>query len=493
MLDVLQCKDGGERGRVHRVFCTGVHFNSLSEGVNRGRGWGVWFMMVTIPQLKVGRRHLWILAVASAEQVMANVLTAVVGAMLPMMKLFYLQSGTAEPSSVVQGCLAAAGLAGIAAGAPIVGAIADRRGNLWLFRLCGVLIMLGGLGAWLLHGSLWLTIGSLFVAGLGIGGGYSLDDVYISELMPAGRRLFMIGVAKTIAAFGIFWGGLLAYAVVHMWPEAVSWRYCASIVAVSGLLITLSRIRWWGSPRWLMLHGRQAEADAAAESFFGPGVRPAPLPTNPPEKLTIRQLLRGKGLWKLILTGFPWALEGVGAYGVGTFMPVLLMALGLHIGAADATGVAHIEHSVLLSALIGFFMTPGFALGLWLMCKMHHTKMLARGFVASFGCIVLLGATYFLHWPAWVGIVSLALYEMIFSAGPALITFVLPAEVYTVPERGTGSGLSASVGKVGAVLGVFFIPVIMKSGGAGAVLLFCALVMLAGAAVTAWSARKVSA
>lgn len=68
---------------------------------------------------------------------------------------------------------------------------------------------------------------------------------------------------------------------------------------------------------------------------------------------------------------------------------------------------------------------------------------------------------------------------------------MLPAQVYTVPERGAGSGISASIGKVGAVLGVFFIPVIMKAAGAGAVLVFCAAVMLAGAFVTWYAARKV--
>ena len=49
---------------------------------------------------------------------------------------------------------------------------------------------------------------------------------------------------------------------------------------------------------------------------------------------------------------------------------------------------------------------------------------------------------------------------------------------------GIGAGLAASIGKVGAVLGVFFIPVLLKAGGASLVLIVSAAVMLAGGLVT---------
>ncbi len=45
------------------------------------------------------------------------------------------------------------------------------------------------------------------------------------------------------------------------------------------------------------------------------------------------------------------------------------------------------------------------------------------------------------------------------------MTYVLPSKVYPVNVRGQGSGVAASIGKLGAVLGVFFIPLLLKAGG----------------------------
>lgn len=68
--------------------------------------------------------------------------------------------------------------------------------------------------------------------------------------------------------------------------------------------------------------------------------------------------------------------------------------------------------------------------------------------------------------------------------GPHLITYVLPPRIYAVAQRGQGVGIAAAIGKIGAVLGVFFIPVLLHSGGAMLVLGVSAAVMALGAAVT---------
>ena len=60
-----------------------------------------------------------------------------------------------------------------------------------------------------------------------------------------------------------------------------------------------------------------------------------------------------------------------------------------------------------------------------------------------------------------------------------------PPKIYPQATRGLGVGLAASIGKIGAVLGVFCIPVLLKSGGADLVLIVSAAVMALGALVTA--------
>jgi hypothetical protein len=49
--------------------------------------------------------------------------------------------------------------------------------------------------------------------------------------------------------------------------------------------------------------------------------------------------------------------------------------------------------------------------------------------------------------------------------GPNTTTFVLPSEVFPVSVRTTGHGIAAAIGKLGAFLGVFLVPVLERSIG----------------------------
>ena len=82
-------------------------------------------------------------------------------------------------------------------------------------------------------------------------------------------------------------------------------------------------------------------------------------------------------------------------------------------------------------------------------------------------------------------------FELFLNAGPHLMTFIIPPQIYPVSERGAGAGLAAAFGKLGAVIGVLFIPMLLKWGGMTAVLSVTIAVQLVGAAVTAFVGRRV--
>ena len=77
------------------------------------------------------------------------------------------------------------------------------------------------------------------------------------------------------------------------------------------------------------------------------------------------------------------------------------------------------------------------------------------------------------------------IFELFLNIGPHLITFILPSQIYPVSDRGTGGGLAAGIGKLGAVLGAFFIPMLIRWGGCTLALEVSIAVMLIGAFVTA--------
>ena len=89
----------------------------------------------------------------------------------------------------------------------------------------------------------------------------------------------------------------------------------------------------------------------------------------------------------------------------------------------------------------------------------------------------------------WISIIAFMAFELFLNMGPHLTTYVLPPKIYPVEDRGLGSGISASAGKLGAVIAVFLIPVLLKMGGM--VLGLGGAVMAVGAIVTGIYAPRV--
>ncbi len=83
------------------------------------------------------------------------------------------------------------------------------------------------------------------------------------------------------------------------------------------------------------------------------------------------------------------------------------------------------------------------------------------------------------------------IFELFLNAGPHLITFIIPTRIYDISERGSGAGIAAAFGKAGAVIGVFFMPQLLKWGGIELALGVTIAVHLVGAVVTAVMGRRI--
>lgn len=449
--------------------------------------------MATMP---LGWRHIRIVAVASLGQMAGTAVATMVSVMIPMIQLV----SHPELSSWMQGLLGAMDLIGIAIGSVVIGRMSDRWGYLLFFRLCPAVVCLSALAA-VVWPSVAVTLVCLFVMGFAIGGEYSLDSDYISELMPDRWKSMMVGFAKAASALGNILVAGVCFLLVRHWDNASDWpRLMWLMAALSGVMV-LVRIRFAGSPGWLLAHGEIAKASEAVRYFLGDNVvlSPAALAAATARKSAMAsakevpatQQGRGGSLrgfmrlnWrKVILSGIPWACEGLGVYGIGVFLPVLVLALGIGHTSAGAGGIEGVASSVLVTFWISCIMLPGFLLGLWLLRRMWLIHMLAWGFWLSAASLVMLLLGYALHWPAWISIVSFMAFELALNAGPHLVTYILPPEIYPVGVRSQGSGIAASLGKIGAVAAVFLIPVILKIGGVASVLVVSAAVMLAGGIV----------
>jgi MFS family permease len=68
--------------------------------------------------------------------------------------------------------------------------------------------------------------------------------------------------------------------------------------------------------------------------------------------------------------------------------------------------------------------------------------------------------------------------------GPNTTTFVLPSEVFPVSVRTTGHGMAAGIGKLGAFVGVFLVPVLQDHIGLRGLLAVAGVSAVLGFAVT---------
>jgi len=156
-------------------------------------------------------------------------------------------------------------LLGEVAGALFFGRLSDKWGRKNLFMITlGVYLFGGFLTACTFGHSqfwvYWLWV-SRFIAGMGIGGEYAAINSAIDELIPAKYR-----GRVDIAVNGTYWGGafigtVLTLLVVNHLPVSYSWRVAFLFGPVLGVVILFVRKNLPESPRWLLMHGREDEAE----------------------------------------------------------------------------------------------------------------------------------------------------------------------------------------------------------------------------------------
>lgn len=434
--------------------------------------------LVPISEMPLTGKQWYILAVSSMEQIIGGALSTVVGVMIPLILL----AGEPKITALEQGILGASGLAGIAIGSMFMGQLMDAIGYLFLFRLCPVLIALGSICVYFSDSAVTLAI-FLFITGLGVGGGYSLDSGYISELMPKKWENFMVGLAKALSSLGFIGGAAIGYYALLLDPSPDIWPDLILFITLLGICTFLLRIHWYESPRWLLAKDKIKQAETAAQEFLGPEAEVRVLPSHINVKsLPWQEMFKGQSLEKVILSGITWACEGLGVYGFGVFLPILVMALGLEAGGLE--GIPKVMGSVKTSVFINIFIAAGFALGLAVVHKINLIKLMGWSYIICAATLLGLLMGYIWHWATWFSFICFIIFETALNAGPHLVTFIVPSRIYSVAERGAGMGIATLLGKVGAVFGVFFMPLLLKWGGITLVLWVSILVQLIGAAIS---------
>jgi MFS family permease len=160
------------------------------------------------------------------------------------------------------GLAASAYIAGAVSGALLFGQLSDSYGRKRLFTITVAIYALATVMtgfAW----DFWSFAVFRFLTGAGIGGEYAAINSAIQEFIPARWRGYV-----DLAINGSFWigaalGALGAIVVLdpRFFDPDVGWRFAFVVGGLLALLVIYLRRYVPESPRWLMTHGRVAEAE----------------------------------------------------------------------------------------------------------------------------------------------------------------------------------------------------------------------------------------
>ena len=232
-----------------------------------------------LDRLRWGRFHWLVVAALGITWVLDGLEVTLAGAVSGALK----ESPALRLTDGQVGASASAYLAGAVLGALLFGWLTDLLGRRKLFFVTlGLYLVATAATAFAPDFALFAVF--RFLTGCGIGGEYVAINSAIQELIPARYR------GRTdLAINGSFWLGAMLGSLGTLvllapgrFPPDIGWRFAFGIGAVLGAIVLVFRRFLPESPRWLMVHGRVAEAEkivaviesqASAHPLLAPAAR----------------------------------------------------------------------------------------------------------------------------------------------------------------------------------------------------------------------------
>ena len=347
-------------------------------------------------------------------------------------------------SSLAKGFVTGSLLIGCLIGALVGGRFADKGGRKPMLTVSAILLGISGLGCWLFApGWIWLTV-YRFVGGLGVGILSAVIPAYISEVSPSRLR----GTLVSFYQFGVVVGILIAYCFNYC--VRGNWHLMLSLPLFFAVIDVLMLISLPESPRYLVLRGRAAEAEAAIAKYgFSEEDAAAIRATVPEEKgAGVGELFKGRTGYVVFLgcmLAFFQQITGINV--IVNYAPGILDSLG--VGSDPLLQTIYVGIANLLFTI----------LALWLVDLCGRKVLLITGGAGSFLCVAYLAYAWTLPTPNPIGVlIAIIGFIGFFAISFAPLMFVVTAEIYPARIRGTAMALSTGRSWACAFLVVQFFP-----------------------------------
>ncbi len=391
------------------------------------------------------------------------------------------------------GLLGSGYLSGAVLGALVFGRLTDHYGRKRLFFIT-LGVYLAGVGLSAFSWNFWSFFVFRFITGCGIGGEYAAINSAIDELIPA-RHRGRVGLMIN----GSFWLGaalgsgatVLLLDPAHFAPD-LGWRLGFGIGAALGLAILFFRRFIPESPRWLLTHGRVAEAEriiAGIERSIGAPPPPADVEIvlRPQRRFGLAQvahvmLMRYRSRSALCVM---LMMSQAFLYNAIFFTYALVLTRFYAVPAGD-TGL------YLLPFAVGNFLGP-VVLGRWF-DTVGRRPMIALTYGTSATLLALTGWLFTQDLLSAAGQTAMWSVIFFFASAAASSAYLTASEVFPLEIRALAIAIFFAVGTgTGGILAPWLFGTLIGSGSRDAVfagyLLGAALMLLAVGAVLAYGVR----
>ncbi len=404
-----------------------------------------------------------IAAIAAMSGLLIGYSTAVIAPVLDLV------TRTFGLGPVMQGVVVSSVLLGGLLGSLAAGGLIRRLGERPVLIGTALLFAIGSIGS-AFAGSVIAILVWRTVLGLAVGAATMVGPLYVSETAPVHLRGALVSAVQLAITVGI----LLSYLAGTAWTPSGWWQAMLGVGALPALLMLAGALAVPESPRWLLLHGRRAEAAEGHRRLTrGQGGALPELVDEAPQG-DWRALFLGRNRPVLILAAglFAFAnLSGIDA--ILYYAPVIFAEVGIGgtlgpILATTGIGTVNVLATIVAMGLID---------------RLGRRPLLIGGLVPMAGSLIVLALALLLgqaaHWADMVAVCCLGVFVMAFAVSLGPLPYVLMSEIFPLALRGPGMGIaSATAWGVNVVVSLTF-PILVEWFGIAWVFGFYGLVSVA--------------
>lgn len=309
---------------------------------------------------------------------------------------------------------------GMAVGALVFGVFADKVGRKQIFMLTLIIFSVAsGLSA--LTTTLTAFLILRFFVGMGLGGELPVASTLVSESVEAKERGKVVVLLESFWALGWLASALIAYFII---PD-YGWRVALIITALPAFYAIYLRLKLPDSPRFTE---KKTESRTIMQNMASVWSK----------KYAKRTLM----LWIV------WFTVVFSYYGMFLWLPSVMTMKGFSL-------IKSFEYVLIMTLA----QLPGYFSAAWLIEKVGRKFVLVTYLLGTAASAFVFGSA-----ETTMTLIISGMFLSFFNLGAWGALYAYSPEQYPTLIRGTGSGMAASVGRIGGILGPLLVGSLVTAG-----------------------------